>query len=86
MSADNKYKGKKVAITGTIERIIKSGFSDDPIIVFKGTFIKDVRFYFSKDSNNEISNLSKGDEITIVGTCKGMTLGDVVLHKCKILE
>ena len=86
VSADNKYKGKKVAITGTIERIIKSGFSDDPIIVFKGTFIKDVRFYFSKDSNNEISNLSKGDEITIVGTCKGMTLGDVVLHKCKILE
>ena len=86
VSADNKYKGKKVAITGTIERIIKSGFSDDPIIVFKGTFIKDVRFYFSKDSNNEISNLSKGDKITIVGTCKGMTLGDVVLHKCKILE
>ena len=86
VSADNKYKGKKVAITGTIERIIKSGFSDDPIIVFKGTFIKDVKFYFSKDSNNEISNLSKGDEITIVGTCKGMTLGDVVLHKCKILE
>ena len=86
VSADNKYKGKKVAITGTIERIIKSGFSDDPIIVFKGTFIKDVKFYFSKDSNNEISNLSKGDEITIVGTCKGMTLGDVVLHKCKILQ
>ena len=86
VSADNKYKGKKVAITGTIERIIKSGFSDDPIIVFKGTFIKDVRFYFSKDSNNEISNLSKGDKITIVGTCKGMTLVDVVLHKCKILE
>ena len=86
VSADNKNKGKKVAITGTIERIIKSGFSDDPIIVFKGTFIKDVKFYFSKDSNNEISNLSKGDEITIVGTCKGMTLGDVVLHKCKILE
>ena len=86
VSADNKYKGKKVAITGTIERIIKSGFSDDPIIVFKGTFIKDVRFYFSKDSNNEISNLSKEDKITIVGTCKGMTLGDVVLHKCKILE
>lgn len=86
VSADNKYKGKKVAITGTIERIIKSGFSDDPIIVFKGTFIKDVKFYFSKDSNNEISNLSRGDEITIVGTCKGMTLGDVVLHKCKILE
>ena len=86
VSADNKYKGKKVAITGTIERIIKSGFSDDPIIVFKGTFIKDVKFYFSKDSNNEISNLSKGDKITIVGTCKGMTLVDVVLHKCKILE
>ena len=86
VSADNKYKGKKVAITGTIERIIKSGFSDDPIIVFKGTFIKDVKFYFSKDSNNEISNLSKGDKITIVGTCKGMTLGDVILHKCKILE
>lgn len=86
VSADNKYKGKKVAITGTIERIIKSGFSDDPIIVFKGTFIKDVKFYFSKDSNNEISNLSKGDKITIVGTCKGMTLVDVILHKCKILE
>mgnify|MGYP000962515580 CR=1 FL=1 len=83
VAADEKFKYKKLAIIGTISDIGKD-MLDDPYVSFKIDYLQNVTCYFSKEENNLISRLNKEDEITIIGECKGLTLGNVVIKKCKI--
>lgn len=83
VAADEKYKGKKLAIIGTIGSIGKD-IMDDPYISFKDNYLGAVTCYFSKEDNNEISKLRKEDRITIVGQCEGLTLTNVILKNCRL--
>ncbi len=85
VSADEKFKNKKVAVFGTVEQIGKDVL-DNPYISFSGEFLQSVTCYFSKDDIKTISQISKGDKITIIGECTGLTLTNVVIQDCKISE
>ena len=85
VSADEKFKNKKVAVSGTVEQIGKD-ILDNPYISFSGEFLQSVTCYFSKDDIKTISQISKGDKITIIGECTGLTLTNVVIQDCKIWE
>jgi hypothetical protein len=84
VAADEKYKGKKLAISGEIENIGKD-IMDNPYVSFKVDVLENVTCYFSKDNTNALSNLKKGQVVTLTGECRGITLQNVVIKECQII-
>lgn len=81
--ADENYKGKKIAISGIIGEIGKDIF-DKPYVSLKVAYLEGINCYFDDDNIKIISKLKKRQRITIIGTCKGLTLTDVIIKDCKI--
>ena len=86
VSADNQYKGKFIAVGGTIDNIGKDIF-DNPYVSLKtGEYLQSVNCYFSDKNNNMIAQLSKGSRIVIVGKCDGFSILNVIMKNCEIEE
>ncbi len=85
VAADENFKGKKIAITGSITDIGKD-ITNKPYISFRVKFMESINCYFSKDNNFEIAKLTKGESVTIVGECEGLLLKNVILVNCKIFD
>lgn len=85
VSADEQYKGKKMAITGVVGNIGKD-ILDNPYLSLKVDYFQSVNCYFSDKNNKIISRISKGQKVTIVGECAGLTLTDVVVQDCELWE
>jgi hypothetical protein len=84
VAADNKFKGKEIEVSGEIESIDKD-FLDELFVNLKGDEIGmlGVQCYFKDKNNNDLSNLKKGDSITIIGIGNGKTI-NVTLKKCRL--
>ena len=82
VAADNKYKGKKLAVTGVIEDIGNDILNDSYITLKTGNLIGDVQCYLDK---KEVAKLSKGQVITVIGKCTGL-FGNVGLKNCRIID
>ena len=76
IAADEEYKGKRIAVTGTIENI-GNDVLDKAYITLGTTEFGTIQCYFTE--KNVVKNLSKGKSITIVGNCSGKTLGNIIL-------
>jgi hypothetical protein len=86
ISADEKYKNKKIAVTGIIEDI-GNDIMDDPYVSLKVDILQNVNCYFDDENKKVISKLKKGQKITIIGNCKGKSLNIMVrLSDCKIWQ
>ena len=94
VAADLKYKGKTVVISGIISEIGKteSLFGDGtPYILFSNSgangYFSTVQCGFSKKTEIEkLANCSKGQSVTIKGTCTGFSLLNVIMSNCFIVE
>lgn len=88
VAADEKYKGKTLRITGTIDSIGKD-IIDTPYVTLKGEpgdySMEDVQCMFAEDDIATLSKLSKGTTITIIGT-GGDYLTNAQLDNCHIAE
>jgi len=83
VSADNKYKGKTLQVSGVVGEIRKD-FTNNIIVELKVSDIfKKVDCRFGKD-NSETADLSKGQKVTILGKCSGFILKSVQLKECSI--
>ncbi|QQR98604.1 MAG: hypothetical protein IPK18_03500 [Sphingobacteriales bacterium] len=82
VSADEKLKSKRIAVSGIVEEIGKD-ILDEPYVVLSGQgFLSDIQCYVSKEV---ASNLNKGNEITLIGICDGRALGtNVILKDCEL--
>lgn len=80
VAADNKFKGKKLAVTGVIKDIGNDILNDSYITLNTGNLIGDVQCYLDK---NEVAKLSKGQIVTVIGKCTGL-FGNVGLKNCKL--
>lgn len=83
VAADQKYKGKKIRITGTIESINKS-VGDRIYIVMRipGTYFDSVQFHMKKETENQAASLSKGQRVTIQGIGDTMIIGTPMIKEC----
>lgn len=94
VAADLKYKGKTVVISGIISEIGKteSLFGEGtPYILFSNSgangYFSTVQCGFSKKTEIEkLANCSKGQSVTIKGTCTGFSLFNVMISNCFIVE
>jgi hypothetical protein len=87
VSADAKYKGQLLNVTGTVSSISKD-FLDDPYVLLSSgsdNIVSDVQCSFSQSDNSKLASLSKGQQVTLQGTDNGMTLNTVELQSCLII-
>ena len=84
VAADQKYKGKVLTITGTVD-IVKVGLSGNPYVTMKtSNLVLRVQFLFKKKDESALSRLRKGDQATIRGRVSGR-IGNVLLEDCEVL-
>ena len=89
VSADQQYEDQYLEITGTIASI-GTDLTDTPYITFnKGGMFEtnSIQCFFSDDDQvAKVANLSEGQTITIRGTCSGLSLFNVLIKDCTIVE
>jgi hypothetical protein len=85
VSADDRYKGKTLRVSGTVDNIAKD-IMDSMYVTLKGDKeygITSVQCYFADDQKSALSRLKKGQQVTIVGRCDGK-FGNVLLKDSRL--
>jgi hypothetical protein len=87
VAADAKYKGNLVQVSGIVNTIGKD-ITSTPYITLKidEYGISSVQCMFSKDSENQLAQISKDTSITLQGTVSGYTIGNVLVRDCQIVK
>ena len=83
VAADNLYKGKKLAITGTVESVSKD-IADDVYVSLAGDGEISLGVQCHLSDAGKAASVKKGSSITIVGTGEGMILGIPQVKDCAI--
>jgi hypothetical protein len=78
--ADEKYKGKKLAVTGKVKSIEKD-YADDIIVRLITDKTYDYIMAYGIPAN-AAKSLSKGQLVTITCRGNGMTMGNPKLNSC----
>ena len=87
VSADEKYKGKVIAISGKVVAIRQNSFNDDEIQVhLKGGDYSSVDCKFSAKHKAEAAALKKGDKVKIKGLGAGKEVLGPALEGCSIID
>ena len=82
ISADAEYKDKVLKITGVISSIDRE-IAQQPYINFNmDTYgFETIRMTFNREEEEKVTQLSKGETVTIIGTCNGTLLSTTVALK-----
>ncbi len=81
VSADDKYKDKLIAVTGTVDSIGKD-ITDTPYVTLQASGdLLGVQCMFDDQYKGQLGQFQKGQHVTFHGTCKGKTL-NVLLADC----
>jgi tRNA_anti-like len=78
VSADMKYKGKTIEISGPIESISKDLFDNIYVAVEAGDPIRTIQCYFDADNTKKVAALTKGQKITVQGRGDGLMMNVVL--------
>ena len=83
VSADAKYKGKIVIVSGKIQDVGKD-IMDEPYIVIGGEgFLDGVQCSFAKSQESSIARLSKGQNVKVKGEVSGK-MGNVQIENSSL--
>jgi hypothetical protein len=85
VAADEKYKGKTLAVSGTVDSIGKD-ISDTMYVTLssgKQYSITSVQCIFGDEHKSALARLSKGQKVTVKGRCDGK-FGNVLLRDCSL--
>ena len=84
VAAKAKYGGKKLKVTGTVENISYDFMDQIYVTLATDEMFYSVQCYFISTQEAKVAELSKGQTITIIGTCEGLSL-NVLMENCEIL-
>lgn len=85
IAAEKKYDGQLVEVTGIVDNIGTDILKDVYITLSTGKVLHSVQCYFEEDAEiDKVVALVSGQEITVIGTCKGLTLTNVTVRDCVI--
>lgn len=85
IAADEKYKGRKVQVTGVIDSIAKDIIDSMYVSLDSGQEfgITNVQCFFDDSEGRYLASLSKGRSLTVTCRCDGK-FGNVLLRECEI--
>lgn len=85
VAAEKKYDRQLVEITGVVDNIGTDIFDDVYVTLSTGELLKSVQCYFEGDEEiDKVASIVEGQKITVVGTCKGLSLTNVLVKECSI--
>jgi hypothetical protein len=85
LAADERYKGKRLAVTGRVYQIGRD-ISGSPFLVIGDSGMLDgVQCLFADAASGQIALLNKGDKIVVLGNVGGKTLTWVTMTNCAFL-
>jgi hypothetical protein len=84
VSADAKYKGKDVEVSGVVSNISNGITDDDLIVSLEGVSFNSVMCNLVHTENAKVSSLKKGQKIALVCTGNSATLGSPSMSGCVI--
>jgi len=84
VSADQKYKGKQLEVTGEINDIGKDIIDSIYITLKTDDILGSVQVYFSDKDADSVAKFTKGQKVTIVGKGSGKTLTNVIVKKAQV--
>jgi hypothetical protein len=85
VNADQRFKGRLLKVRGTIDSIGKD-VTGTSYVTFKAggaLNFRSVQCLFAADA--PLASLSKGQVITVTGTCSGM-MGNILIRDCEIVR
>lgn len=87
IGADGKYKDKTLILVGEVDTIDRE-IAGHPYVTFNvDGYFNNIRITFSKDEEEKVAQLSKGQTIKIVGKCKGTLISTTVaLGDCLLVD
>ena len=86
ISADKKYRDKKLILTGTIANIDRD-IGQSPYITFNVDQYGAQSIKMSFNDDDVVASLKKGQKVTVVGTCGGtFASAIVVMGNCSIVK
>ena len=86
VAADDKFKGKSIAVTGEIYQISKNVFGSVYLVLNTGNEFASVHATLADESAAQAAHLSKGVKITLICTGDGMLLMSPILKDCQTSE
>lgn len=87
VGAETKYKGKTLLVTGTVYNIDKTFFLGTAYVHLMAGYITDgVTAYFSVEGESQLTNITQGQTISILGKCSGRSLGSAILNDCVLVN
>ena len=86
VAAQSKYGNKLIAVSGYVDSVNINDFTGEPYVLLVGSpgdwALCAVRCTFPISAQATLATLSKGDYVTIIGTCKRYLLCDVMIDDC----
>lgn len=87
IAAEQQYKGKLVKVTGIVSDINSDGFLSSANVLLDAdspSFIGSVQCNFNSKNQGSLANIEKGQSVTIIGTCDGLSTFNVILNSSKL--
>lgn len=83
VAGDEKYKGKILLVSGSVDDISKDITDTLYISLDAGQTFGSVQCFFADEHTDELSQVRKGQYVTIQGRCDGK-LGNIFLRGCSL--
>ncbi len=84
VAADNKYKGKLLRVTGTVESIDKDFLDNVVLKLGTGDMFAEVHATLEDSEKPKAAELSKGKRVRVVCTGGGMVMMSPMLRACTL--
>ncbi|WGS47078.1 OB-fold putative lipoprotein [Burkholderia sp. JSH-S8] len=82
VAADQKYKGKTLSVSGTIQSIDKDAFDNIVVKLRSSNEFMPVNAYLSKEHEALAASLEKGNKVTWTCAGDGRLIGSPMLRDC----
>ena len=86
VAADNIYKGRLLAVEGTVTGIRKDIFDKIYMTLATPNEFMNVQVYLDEGNESQAAALQRGEVINVVCTGGGMILGSPILKKCSFAD
>lgn len=81
IAAEKKYKSTMVLLTGRIDRIVKNSGGSGYFLV-----MRNVLCHFQGNKKSELEKLKQGEEVTVLGRCRGKDGDYIEVRSCEIVR
>ncbi len=88
INAEQKYNGKTIRVTGIISDInsAETFVNANVLLLVDNSYFGCVQCNFDSKNATVLADLHKGESVTIEGTCGTLSLYNLMVRSCKVIE